>query len=61
MTDRTAAARNARMRARKRAAGMVPVTVIVPENRKAELAAIVRRWVAEETNANVAGLDAGNQ
>lgn len=44
MTDRTAAARNARLRARKRAAGLITVTVVIPEERKPELDSIVRGW-----------------
>lgn len=40
MTDRTAAARNARLREKKRAEGLVPVTVMVPEARREDLKAI---------------------
>ena len=47
MTDRTAAARVARDRARKQAAGMVRVTSWVPKTRSSELkdiASDMRRW-----------------
>lgn len=40
MTDRTAAARNAALRERKRAEGLVPVTVLVPIERREDLKAI---------------------
>jgi hypothetical protein len=48
MPDKTAAARNARLRARKRAVGLITVTVTIPEERKPELDSIVRQWRAQE-------------
>lgn len=61
MPDRTNAERQAALRQREQAAGMVRLTVTIPEHRAAELASIVRRWKGEATNANVATLDAGDQ
>lgn len=43
MTDRTAAARNAALRERKRAEGLVPVTVLVPVTRREDLKAIAAK------------------
>jgi hypothetical protein len=60
MTDRTAAARNARLREKKRAEGLVPVTVMVPESCREDLKAIAakmrednqhQRWLRDDRNA----------
>lgn len=48
MADKTAAARNAKLRERKRAAGLVPVTVMVPEARKEELKRIAAKMRNED-------------
>jgi hypothetical protein len=42
--DATAAERQARQRERERAAGLKRVTVTVPEERAAELVALVKQW-----------------
>lgn len=42
--DRTAAERNAALRERERVAGLTRVTVVVPAERKAELATLVKQW-----------------
>lgn len=47
MTDPTAAARNAALRERKRAAGLKPVTIIVPIERIDELKAIAAKMREE--------------
>ena len=43
MADPTAAARNARLREKKRAEGLVPVTVVVPVTRREDLKAIAAK------------------
>jgi hypothetical protein len=58
MIDRTNAERQAALRQREKDAGLVRVLVTIPEDRRDELRRIVESW---RTNANVAGLDAGNQ
>jgi hypothetical protein len=42
--DRTAAERNAALRERERAAGLMRATVVIPAARKAELDALVASW-----------------
>ena len=51
--DHTAAARNARLREKKRAEGLVPVTVMVPVTRREDLKAIaaeMRKEAATDTD-----------
>lgn len=52
MTDRTAAARNARLRERKRAAGIIPLTVMVPADRAEDLKALAAQWRQDAQSAD---------
>lgn len=47
------------LRKREEQRGLARVTVTIPEARRDDLRRIVRQW--NETNVNVATLDAGNQ
>lgn len=49
MADRTAASRNARLRERKREAGIIPLTVMVPADRAEDLKAIAAKMRDEVT------------
>lgn len=51
--DPTAAERNAALRERERAAGLIRVTHVIPEKRKAELAALVASWREEAARGHV--------
>lgn len=57
MMDRGNARRQGAARERERAAGLVRVTVVIPEDKRAEHAALVKRWrdAAETLHSDVAG------
>jgi hypothetical protein len=50
MTDNTIARRQAALRERERAAGLIRTTVTIPEKRKPELKEIVAKWMEENTS-----------